>query len=137
MIYLYGNKHRFRDALCGSPSPKPKSVIPLPPNPATLLVVHGQTGNQEKDPWMDVDPPRGNVEKSFLRPAPLGELIASFRVLPPRESVVPWDTGHGGLFDAPGAVRLWSPRLSATGQLKSTTSSFGALWVSNGRSDLA
>lgn len=27
--------------------------------------------------------------------------------------------------------------LSATGQLRSTTSSFGALWVSNGRSDLA
>ena len=107
----------------------------LPPNPATPLV-RGQTGNQDKDPWKDVDPPRGNVEKAFLRPALLGESIASFRVLPPRESVVPWDKGHGALLDAAGAARRWSPRLSATGQLRSTTSSIGAPWVSSGRNDL-
>lgn len=76
----------------------------LPPNPQSPLV-RGQTGNQDKDPWRLVEPPRGTVEKKFVRPAILGECVAPYRVLAPREAVVPWDEGGGALLDAAGASR--------------------------------
>ncbi len=74
----------------------------LPPNPETPLVL-GQTGNQDKDPWKQVDPPRGTVEKEFLRSAILGECVLPFRVLSAREAVVPWEQETGALVDASGA----------------------------------
>ena len=74
----------------------------LPPNPETPLVL-GRTGNLDKDPWKQVDPPRGTVEKEFLRSALLGECVLPYRVLPPREAVVPWENESGMLVDAAGA----------------------------------
>ena len=38
----------------------------LPPNPAFPLV-RGRTGNQDKKPWKDLEPPQGTIEKDFLR----------------------------------------------------------------------
>lgn len=74
----------------------------LPPNPETPLV-SGQTGNQDKDPWKQLEPPRGTVEREFLRSALLGECVLPYRVLPPREAVVPWENESGALVDAAGA----------------------------------
>ena len=55
----------------------------------TAPVVRGRAGPQDKAPWRDVAPPRGQVETAFLRPVVLGETIAPFRLLPPALAVLP------------------------------------------------
>ena len=95
----------------------------LPPNPAFPLV-RGRTGNQDKAPWKNLEPPQGTVERDFLYPALLGESIVPFRVLAPRQAVVPYDVEkqpnethaalqqQGVLLDAKEAGRRGYPRLA-------------------------
>ena len=83
----------------------------LPPNPAFPLV-RGRTGNQDKAPWKQIDPPQGAVDAAFLRPALLGESIAPFRVLAPRRAVIPWDGERRELMDAGKAAGRGYPRLA-------------------------
>ena len=71
----------------------------LPPNPEAPLV-RGRSGNQDKAPWKEVEPPRGAVDKAFLWAALLGESVAPFRVLQPHLAVVPWDRERRQLLDA-------------------------------------
>ena len=83
----------------------------IPPNPAFPLV-RGRSGKQDKAPWRDVAPPRGPVDKVFLRPVLLGESIAPFRVLTPAQAVIPWDSETHQLFDAKAAIRQGHLRLT-------------------------
>jgi hypothetical protein len=43
------------------------------------------------------------VEKQFLRPLYLGESIAPFRLLKPRESIIPWDEANASLLGSDSA----------------------------------
>ena len=102
------------------PAPMPGQ---LPPNPAFPLV-RGRAGNQDKAPWKNLEPPQGTVERDFLYPALLGESIVPFRVLAPRQAVVPYDVEkqpnethaalqqQGVLLDAKEAGRRGYPRLA-------------------------
>ena len=76
----------------------------LPPNPETPLV-RGRVGNQDKAPWKKIRPPVGAIERKFLYPIHLGETIAPFRALCPREAVVPWDTDKSELMDTENAAK--------------------------------
>ena len=84
----------------------------LPQNPASPLV-RGRTGNQDKPPWKTIEPPRGTVEKDFLRPALLGESIAPFRILTPQRAVIPWDEEQSELMGAEMAANRGYPQLGA------------------------
>ncbi len=68
---------------------------------------------QEKQPWRDLDPLRGNVERRFLRPVYLGESVTPFRLLEPVQSVIPWDSESERLLDAATAARAGYPHLAA------------------------
>ena len=83
----------------------------LPPNPRAPLV-RGQVGNQDKRPWNVVKPPQCTVDRAFLRPVLLGESIAPFRALVPRQAVIPWDEVTGQLLNAKGAAANGLPRLA-------------------------
>ena len=83
----------------------------LPPNPAVPLI-RGRTGNQDKKPWKNLEPPQGTIEKDFLRQVLLGESIAPFRVLTPPRGVIPWDAEGRGLLDAKAAAKRGYPRLA-------------------------
>ena len=102
----------------------------LPANPAFPLV-RGRTGRQDKKPWRDLDPPRGTVEKEFLRPALLGESVVPFRVTAPLRAVIPWDGELSRLMDSAAASRRGYPRLADW--LESTEE----LWEKNKTSDMS
>lgn len=51
--------------------------------------VTGRTGNQDKKPWRDLDPPSGPVEAGFIRPVFLGENVYPYRLGEPLEAVIP------------------------------------------------
>ena len=102
----------------------------LPPSPDFPLV-RGRTGNQDKKPWRDLEPPQGPVDKVFLRPSLLGESIAPFRLLTPPLAVTPWDSERGGLMDSKEAIRRGYLRL--TQWLEKTE----ALWARHKSSDMS
>jgi SAM-dependent methyltransferase len=76
----------------------------LGPNP-TAPLIQSRRSSQEKAPWKNLGPLRGNVEAEFLRTLYLGESIGPFRLLNPILAVVPWDVGQGGLLDSSEAQR--------------------------------
>ncbi len=51
----------------------------------------GRDGALDKLPWKNIDPPRGPVERQFLRPLALGECLTPYRLLPPVTAVIPLD----------------------------------------------
>ena len=83
----------------------------LPPNPEAPLV-RGRTGNQDKRPWKDVNPPEGTIERDFLKPVLLGESIAPFRVLRLLQGVIPWNEENEELMDARNAGAEGYPKLA-------------------------
>ncbi len=83
----------------------------LPPNPEFPLV-SGRVGSQDKKPWKTIPPPRGTVEKLFLRPILLGQSIAPYRVLEVFQAIIPWDEERSRLLDAHSAARRGYPRLA-------------------------
>ena len=90
--------------------PEPTTGI-LPPNPVFPLV-RGRAGNQDKAPWKNLTPPRGPVDRAFLRPVLLGESIGPFRVLRPLQAVIPWDDEASQLLDAVNAAKRGHLRLA-------------------------
>ena len=102
----------------------------LPANPAFPLV-RGRTSRQDKRPWKDVEPPRGTVEQEFLRPVLLGESVAPFRVVAPRQAIVPWDPERSRLMDAESAAGHGYPKLAEW--LERTE----ALWETHKRSAMS
>ena len=53
--------------------------------------VRGRTGPLDKRPWLNIDPPSGPIEATFLRPLLLGEGIAPFRLIDTTLAVIPLD----------------------------------------------
>lgn len=53
--------------------------------------MRGRAGALDKQPWSQVEPPRGPIEIQFLRPVILGESIVPFRLLESPLGVVPLD----------------------------------------------
>ena len=102
----------------------------LPPN-LSFPRIRGRAGNQDKKPWRQIDPPQGTVETAFLRPTLLGESIVPFRVVSPRQSVIPWDDIRGTLLDSKRANARGYPRLA---QWLGRTES---LWEQHGTSSLS
>ncbi len=121
------------------PAPMPGM---LPPNPE-FPMIRGRTGTQDKEPWKNLEPPQGTVERNFLHPVLLGASIAPFRVLTAHQAVIPYgvekqpDKNHsalqqqGVLLDSKGAARRGYPRLA---QWLETTE---ALWEQNQSSALS
>jgi len=54
-------------------------------------VVQGLAGKQDKKPWSELTPPRGQVEANFLRTVLLGSSLAPFRLLNEPLAVIPVD----------------------------------------------
>jgi len=79
---------------------------------AAAPVVQGRVRGQDKVPWKSVEPPRGPVERQFLRPGLLGKALAPFRLLPPALAVVPLDE-RGRVMDSKAAARDGFPKLAA------------------------
>jgi len=80
-------------------------------NPEAPLVRSRQS-RQEKQPWKDLAPLEGNVERQFLRRLYLGESLAPFRLLEPVEAIIPWDSDLGNLLDAGQARSHGHPGLA-------------------------
>lgn len=76
-------------------------------------LVTSRVGSQDKSPWRDIEPLRGQVESRFLRPILLGESIAPYRVVAPSLAVVPYSEEDGGLLNVEAALELGNPYLAA------------------------
>jgi len=79
---------------------------------AAAPLVKGRTGNQDKSPWKEIEPPHGPVEASFLRPTYLGECIAPYRLLDPVLAVIPWDDAAKELLSSAQARARGHARLA-------------------------
>ena len=77
----------------------------------TAPLLRGRTGALDKRPWNAVEPPRGPVERRFLRPVVLGESVAPFRLLDTPLAVIPVEDGR--LLDFAAAAAAGFPRLAA------------------------
>jgi methylase of polypeptide subunit release factors len=75
-------------------------------------LLRGRTGSMDKEPWRNIDPPEGRVEREFLKPILMGENLAPFRVLEPLEAVIPIAPGASEPMDAKGAANDGWPRLA-------------------------
>jgi hypothetical protein len=75
---------------------------------------HRSTG--AKQPWKSLPPLRGAVEEQFVKHLYLGACLLPFRLLRPRQAVIPWD-GHlvdDSLLDQyPGLLAWWRNAESA------------------------
>ncbi|MBM0236527.1 N-6 DNA methylase [Micromonospora sp. ATA32] len=75
--------------------------------------VRSARSNLEKAPWKDLPALEGVVETEFIRPVLLGESLLPYRILPPRETVLPLDgsvllTGADPRLDYyPGLADWW------------------------------
>ena len=106
---------------------EPVSTTDILPSSPAFPLVRGRTGNQDKTPWKAVQPPRGTIEREFLRPALLGQSIAPFRILAPLKAIIPWDSERHELMDSKTAASRGYPRLSQWLERAET------LWRENGR----
>lgn len=79
-------------------------VGPLGTNPAAPVVQSRRT-SQEKPPWKQLLPLRGNVEAEFLRPLYLGESVAPYRLLQSVLAIIPWEEPTNRVLDASAAQR--------------------------------
>jgi BarA-like signal transduction histidine kinase len=102
----------YRDAFRNGATIFPRVLCVVEPAPVGSIgahraapVVHSRRTAQEKPPWKNLPPLRGNVEAPFLRPLYLGESIAPFRLLEPALAVIPWDQSARRLLDADAAQR--------------------------------
>lgn len=76
----------------------------------TRIPVSSKRRLLEKSPWKDLPSLTGSIERQFIRPALLGESIASYRVLDWPEAVVPVDEAP---MDSAGAAARGYPGLAA------------------------
>ncbi len=69
--------------------------------------------NNDKKPWKDIPAREGVIEAEFIRPVLLGESVLPYRVLPPREAVLPlegtalMEGDHEHLDLYPGLAEWW------------------------------
>ena len=91
---------------------EPVAAGPLGGASQTPLVA-SRRSRQEKAPWKNLDPLKGNLERQFLRPVYLGESVAPFRLLTPPLGVIPWDPKLKGLLDAASAGLVGFPLLAS------------------------
>jgi hypothetical protein len=77
----------------------------------TAPLLRGRTGALDRPPWNAVEPPRGPVERRFLRPVVLGESVAPFRLLDTPLAVIPVEDGR--LLDSAAAAEAGFPHLAA------------------------
>ena len=110
----------YREKFLNGATLFPRVLCFVEPAPAGPLGVHPQAplvesrrSRQEKAPWKNLNPLKGNVERQFLRPVYLGESVAPFRLLDPPLAVIPHDTRLGGLLDSAAARRAGCPHLAA------------------------
>ncbi|MEV4001928.1 N-6 DNA methylase [Actinomadura sp. NPDC049753] len=92
-------------------------VRPQPSSPlgygAGRRAVQSQRSSTEKKPWKDLPDLSEVVETEFIRPVLLGESVLPYRVLPPREAVLPLagteilHSDHDRLDLYPGLSRWW------------------------------
>ena len=106
---------------------EPVSTTDILPSSPAFPLVRGRAGNQDKAPWKSIEPPRGTIEREFLRPALLGESVAPFRILAPMRAIIPWDSERRKLMDSKMAASRGFPRLSQWLERAET------LWRENGR----
>ena len=83
----------------------PRRFFIVDPEPASRLggrrdapLMRGRAGPLDKKPWASVEPPRGPIEREFLRQLVLGETLTPFRLLHTVTAVIPLDEGK--LLDA-------------------------------------
>ncbi|MGE5504064.1 MAG: N-6 DNA methylase [Actinomycetota bacterium] len=91
-------------------------------------VVASEPRTQEKRPWKDLPPLRGQVERQFLSPVLLGESVAPFRVLGTSTCILPRSAGR--LMNAADALEeghIHLHRWLATAE---------GLWNDNGSGDM-
>lgn len=75
--------------------------------------IQSARSSNEKPPWKNIKDMKGIVESEFVRPVLLGESIIPYRVLPPREAVLPLeatellDGEHPHLDFYPGLAEWW------------------------------
>lgn len=90
---------------------RPQPVSPL--GMAGRRAVESARSSNEKPPWKNLRPMVGVVESEFVRPVLLGESVIPYRVLPPRQAVLPLektellDGGHPHLDFYPGLAEWW------------------------------
>lgn len=99
-------------------------------NPAAPLVT-SRIGAQDKKPWRELKPLRGQVESQFLRPLLLGESIAPYRILSQLEAVIAWDDKRQTLLDSSVALE------DGYGHLSRWLGSAERLWEENKSSDMS
>jgi hypothetical protein len=86
---------------------------PGPLQRRTQTAVHSRRGRLDKVPWRDLPSHTGVVESIFVRDAYLGEHCLPFRMLPPVNTVIPFDgtamlsVGDGRIDRYPGLEAWW------------------------------
>lgn len=98
----------------------PRFLFFVKPQPATPLglgagrrAVQSERSSTEKAPWKNLPDLKGVVESEFVRPVLLGESIVPYRVLPPRNAVLPLegtellDSDNPHLDYYPGLADWW------------------------------
>ena len=86
----------YRERFRNGASIFPRRFFIVDPEPVSRLGgrrdaprMRGRAGALDKHPWTTVEPPRGPVEREFLRQVILGETIAPLRLLEPVTAVIP------------------------------------------------
>jgi hypothetical protein len=102
-----GYRHAFRQG--ATILPRVLAVVELAPigllgMAAEIPHLQSRRSPQEKPPWRDLPPLRGNIEVRFLRPLYMGESLAPYRVLEPARAIIPWDERTNQLLTAAGAL---------------------------------
>jgi len=98
----------------------PRMVYFVQPQPASPLgvgagrrAVQSERRSAENDPWKKLPDMKGVVETQFVRPVLLGENVLPYRILPPREAVLPLednqllDSNNPNLDLYPGLAEWW------------------------------
>ena len=71
------------------------------------IFVKGVTSKNDKEPWKQVDPITGTVEKQFIRKAYFGASIAPFRIIDESsQAIIPFDTKEKKMLNSEEALKL-------------------------------
>ena len=93
------------------------STTEILPSSPEFPLVRGRAGNQDKAPWKTLEPPRGTIEREFVRPALLGESVAPFLILTPLRAIIPWDRERHELMDSKTAVNRGTAYAHGSGSI--------------------
>jgi hypothetical protein len=99
-------------------------------NPRAPLM-ESRTSANDKRPWKNLKPLRGQIEQRFIRLLLLGESIAPYRILAPAQAVIPWETRSKSILTSRSALHKGYPHLASW--LKSAE----RLWNENRSSEMS